>query len=312
MRIIAWRDNGFIKPIRMLGLNCLEACLISILRHQRRPYELIFYKAFDFETNLTEDLAIGPNVSVGTEYIAKYCKEFFQLYIDDKHPQYSTPYKLIQTNALKCMWLNHNQQMDVIHFILLLQNCQGEYICIDPTYIDDLLVFNHRELAFLCEKQLDVIQEPSKKSDIEVLRQSIALFHKHVSSLKIRECFELFIRRIQQSTSLEYEFSDCIPPLQKLEYLFSYMFPGTRKMLLLYLQKVHQYVRFEQYPSITDLIQRSIIVWEHLKMNLLKIKYTHNFIPYKEFFLNKLELIMSYESNIYRLLSVELKNLPQI
>lgn len=303
MKLLLDYKQGTIKPKPISGLDCMEVCVVNILYYLKKAYEFTFFETFNFQFVASQSSIIGPNVSAGKIHILEYANQFFGLCIQNyEKEKENTAFTIIQTDIHKCIWLPEYQRMGTVHFLILIDRDTNQFICIDPTYINKYIVLNCCEFNLICDDLYQVSVPPSFKTTTQILEETVKLFTRHIQGLDLETAYQSFIQKMETLDTLENEFSDRIPFLKSIEYLTAYLLPGNRTLFQSYLRKLNEYQLLCSYDTLSELINSSISIWQSLKMNFLKIKYSHSYSTSKNIIIKKLKRIMNIEVQIHHLL----------
>ncbi len=226
MANIRERDISTFIPLNKKGLNCLEACLLSLASHYYDEYQAVLLQCFNFNfakestRNINTD-TIGERFDLIPTQILNYIKEFYSIEIieydlNNQNDKFDFVCKSLAENepiilmisAYYCNWLQTYHTVHQQHFILVIGKAdQDSFICSDPMFMGS----NFSKMSFDdflngCQCVYRVARQSSISSpEPDYL---ISLTQKHLEKLQLEHSFDLFINVLNNTQSIENEYSD--------------------------------------------------------------------------------------------------------
>ena len=211
-------------PLNRKGVNCLEACLLSLTLHYYNEYQAVLLKCFNFsfaEKPVSDIDTVGNHFNQNPSQILYFLKEFYNVEIikcdlKNINEKFNFVCKSVEENeaillmisTYYCNWLKSYQTAHQQHFIIILGKTNHEsFICSDPM----LMGSNLSEMTFHdffrgCQ-QIYIVGRLNTPP-IYNLDSLISLTRTHLEKLELERSFNLFIDKLINTCSLENEYNE--------------------------------------------------------------------------------------------------------
>lgn len=271
-------------PLNKKGLNCLEACLLSLTSFYYDEYRAALLQCFNFnfvEEPINNIEIIGNHFDQIPTKICNYIDELYNIRIFEY--LFDSPYKkfdfvcqslleneviVLMISAYYCNWLQTYHTTHQQHFIIILgKTDKNTFICSDPMFMgsnlsrmsfDDFI--NGCQCVWRIERQ-----KIAPPLDMDYL---ILLTHNHLEKLQLERSFNLFINELYNTQSLDNEYtnSKSVGWPSILDKHIGYFLSGTHQLYAEYLMFLTSLKTYLQ--PLTEEAERSLQIskkWNNLR-----------------------------------------------
>ena len=282
------------KPMAKKGLDCLEACLLSLTNHYRHEYRAALLQCFNFRFRKNPNrtvTSIGDHFDRIPSNIVLYLKKFYG--IESMPYDFGSPKEhfdfvlqclaenepvILLTSSYYCSWLQSYHTVNQHHFIILIGITDRKtFICSDP-----MIMGEH-----LCEMSYDDFFKGCYRSHrigrhvIPAIQENemISLTRNHLAKLDLENSFSKLYHVLSHTQTLIDEYQDDAGHVWSslLDMNLGYYLTGTHQLYAEYLVFLstlnNKYRMFIEYANTSITLSkkwntvRNIIYKSYLKDN---------------------------------------------
>ena len=293
-----------IETIKILGIDCLENCLVNLTNWYLGQYKGAFSELFQFRFDLQPGESVDGYLFRDKSHVVDCLERYYGIYNSTVNVSKDHSLEVLDsifaldqpvvfmTSTYYCRWLPEYQKIDKLRFLILLDRQSDGILCEDP--ISDC----HRvsmpiQDYFSGYRKIHRVNKPIRDvSDARIMLQGTTMFLKEQQLEKQFDRFLTYMEHISTVHGLYNNIKGNVWYSNFDEYIGYYM-SNTPLLYQAFLQELCMKfsIDLEEENLLLHKISRS---WRYLRNELFKSYVTDRYNQHKISILNRIKSLKYY------------------